>query len=264
MTTHEEFEAIAALDARGAASDDERRELQSHVAECDSCRRAYEEFQRAAAAGDSFESASPEARQAIMDEAIETLEATDEVIEIERKRFDATRWWLATAAFIFFAMWGWRELAVRAEKEKVASRDAEIQTLTAENALIEQRNEKLNSEIISLASSGTRILALTGQEAAPAATARAFFDSGQRRAVVLFAKLPANPADKIYQLWITRAGQPNPQSAATFDVGPNGTAAVTVENLPVDSDIKSMSVTLEPKGGAEQPSSASYYVLGKM
>ncbi len=264
MTTHDEFESLAAIDALGALSADEQRELQSHVASCDSCRRAHDEFQEAAASfGSSLEPVAPpvEVRESIM-EAV-TEETTDEVIEIERKRFDATRWWLATAATIFFALWGWRELTIRAERENRATREAEIQTLTAENALIKQRNEKLNSEIISLASSGSRTIALTGQAMAPAATARVFIESDKRRAVVLFANLPSNPNDTSYQLWIIGADQSKPVGAGIFDVGSNGTAAMTVENLPPDTDIKVMAVTLEPKGGVDQPTNSNYYVMGK-
>jgi len=37
-----------------------------------------------------------------------------EIVEYRRRD---PRWWLATAATLFFALWGWRELAVRAAND---------------------------------------------------------------------------------------------------------------------------------------------------
>ena len=47
-----------------------------------------------------------------------------------------------------------------------------------------------------------------------------------------------------------------------FDATQNGTATVTVENLPVATEIKALAVTLEPKGGAEQPTNSNFFVMG--
>jgi anti-sigma-K factor RskA len=271
MTTHEEFEAIAALDAIGAASDSELEALAAHAESCAECRRAVDEYAEAATAfGRNLSPVTPptEVRKAIMDSIPEDAPGENTIItqalETEFKRFDSTRWWLAAAATIFFALWGWREMTMRAARERLATQTAELQTLTAENALIKQRNEKLTSEVIALASSGTRMMSLTGQQVAPSATARVFMEPEKHRAVVLFANLPSNPNDKSYQLWVLGADPAKPQSAATFDVGTNGTAAITVENLPADAEIKGMAVTMEPKGGVEQPTNAAYYVMGKI
>jgi anti-sigma-K factor RskA len=113
-----------------------------------------------------------------------------------------------------------------------------------------------------MASAGTRTIVLTGAQAAPAASARVFLDEKQQRAFVFFYDLPANANDKSYQLWILRADQPKPQSAGIFDATKDGTASVTVDNLPLATEIKGLAVTLEPKGGAEQPSNANFYVMG--
>ena len=270
MTTHDEFDTLAALDALGATSEEERAQLATHVASCADCQRTADEYVEAAASiGRDLAPVEPphNLRKAIMESVPEVTDVNDiseaETIETEYKRFDATRWWLATAATIFFALWGWRELTMRAARERIASQTAELQTLTAENGLIKQRNQKLNSEIIALASTGSRMISLTGQQVAPSATARVFLQPEQRRAVVLFANLPANPGDKTYQLWIIRGDQVPPQSAGTFDVGSSGTAAITVDSLPVDTEIKGMAVTMEAKGGVEQPSNANYYVMGR-
>ena len=46
--THEEFDSLAALDAAGAATAEETRALDAHVAGCADCRRARDEYAEAA------------------------------------------------------------------------------------------------------------------------------------------------------------------------------------------------------------------------
>lgn len=258
MTGHEEFESLAALDAIGAATDEEQQQLAEHLQTCEECQRMYAGYAETAAMfGRAVDPAKPPAaaRAAVMD-AITTGDVTE--ISAPRRRGDS-RWWLATAATLFFALWAWRELGVRVAREHIASRDAEVSSLTEQNALLAQRNEKLNTEIAALAGAGTRVISLAGQQA----SARVFLDPAKRRAFVLFANLPANAADKSYQLWIIRGDQPAPQGVGVFDASPNGTAAITVENLPVDTEIKAMAVTVEPRGGVQTPTNSNYVVNGK-
>ncbi len=261
--THEEFTAIAALDALGAASAEEESALRQHLETCESCHRARDEFVEAASLlARDLEPVPPpaEARQRVM----ETIEAAGETTLVEaHRRFAIGPWWLATAATVLLFLWGWRELGIRVAREKIATREAEIRQLTEENQRLTQRTQKLSSEIAGLASPDTRTIALTGQKVSPAASARVFLEPKERRAIVFFYNLPANPADKSYQLWIIRADQPKPQSAGVFDVTSSGNATISIENLPVAREIKALAVTLEPKGGVEQPTNTDFYVMGK-
>ena len=171
-------------------------------------------------------------------------------------------WWLATAATLFLALWGWREIGIRVSRERVKTQQAELQQLSDQNKLLQQQKEKLSAEMQALGSSGTQTIALTGQLAAPSASARVFLVPEHRRAIVIFSNLPENPKDKSYQLWIIRADQPKPQSAGVFDAS-HGNATITVENLPVATEIKAMAVTVEPRGGVAQPTNTDFVVLGK-
>lgn len=171
------------------------------------------------------------------------------------------RWWLATAAVLFLALWGWRELAVRAARETLDARDAEIRRLAAANDLLARRGERLNAETHVLASHDTKILMLAGQPASPNASARAFLDTSKRRAVVFLTNFPANPPDKSYQLWIVRGD--HPQSGGVFDITAAGSASIFVENVPAENEITGMAVTLEPRGGVADPTNTNFYVLGK-
>lgn len=255
---HDDFEAIAALDALGAASAEEAGSLREHLASCLSCRRARDEFAEAAAlmAKDLEPVAPPrDVRERVFEEV--GPEAAD-----DEDRGFFSRWGLAAAAALFLALWGWREIGIRVMREHVSSQQADIQRLADEKRVLELQREKLAAAVASLASANTQTIALTGAQMSPSASAKVFMDSDKHRAVVVFANLPKCPTDKSYQLWIIRGDQPKPQSAGVFDVE-KGNATITVENLPVMTEIKGLAVTMEPRGGVEQPTNANYYVLGK-
>jgi len=261
MMTHEELISIVPLEALGAATPEEASALAGHLPECEECSRDLREYTEAAtllAIDLQPVDPPPDIRAKVL-----SATGSDESNLLESAhRFRMKPWWLATAATLFLALWGWRELSVRALHEKVIEQDAEIRRLSETNGRLSSHNEKLNSEMSEIASPKTRTIALAGQEVSPAATARVFLEPGRRRAVVFFYNMPVNPGDKSYQLWILRSDSPKPQSAGVFDVAPTGQASITVENLPVDLPIKGLAVTMEPRGGGEQPTNSKYYVLG--
>jgi hypothetical protein len=262
MMTHDELESIAALEAIGAATPEESSAFHAHAATCPDCRRALDEYEEAASfiARDLDPVVPPSQLRERIVAAVDEANADDHVIDA-RERFGVSRWWMA-AAMVSLALWGWRELSVRATRERVNTHEAEIRRLNGENRLLAARNEKLAAEMASLASRDTRTIALSGQQVSPSASAKVFLEPQQRRAVVFFYNLPANAADKSYQLWILRADQSKPQSAGVFDVTRDGAASISIENLPLATEIKGLAVTLEPKGGVAQPTNTNFFVAG--
>jgi anti-sigma-K factor RskA len=249
--THADFESIAALDVLGAATAGEASALRSHLLGCIPCRRARDEYADAltAIALDLEPVEPPRELRARVAAAVES----------EVRKFDP--WWLAVAATLFLALWGWRELGIRVAQERDASQTAEIERLRLENQHLSAQREALSGEIAAMAAA-PRTIELTGQEVAPAASARVFIQPDRRRALVFFHDLPANTADKSYQLWIIRADQAQPMSAGVFDATADGSASISVENLPVDTEIKGLAVTLERKGGSPQPTNTKFIVAG--
>jgi anti-sigma-K factor RskA len=257
--THEHFESIAALDALGVATPEESRDLRAHLESCEDCRHARDEFDAATVL--LAEQLDPiEPPNEVRERVLGSLGGA-EVIEISgRRRFP---WWIATAATLFLALWGWREMGIRVARERFDSQERDIAQLRDEVSQLQQQKQKLASAMAALGSAGTRTISLSGQQVAPTASARVFLDANARRAVVFFSNLPANPQDKSYQLWIIRADQPKPMSIGVFDADANGSATITVENLPLDTEIKALAVTLEPRGGVEQPTNTDFVVMGK-
>jgi hypothetical protein len=263
MMTHDQLESVAALEAIGAANEEELAAFRAHLPSCADCRRARDEYERAASllARDLDPVAPPPGVRERIFTAINRRDQTEENIVHAEDRFGISRWWMA-AAVLFLALWGWRELSVRVVRERVNSREADMRRLAGENQLLTSRVEKLTAEMAALASQDTRTIALTGQQVSPSASAKVFLEPQQRRAVVFFYNLPNNPSDKSYQLWILRADQPKPQSAGVFDVTSGGGASISIENLPLATEIKGLAVTLEPKGGVAQPTNTNFFVAG--
>ena len=258
--THEEFESIAALDAIGAATAEEAARLGGHLASCESCRRTRDEFAEAAtllAQDLDPVSPPPEVREHVIETIAEEDEIEDNVVDAGRRFINP--WWLATAATLFLALWGWREFGMRVARENMRTQQAQIEQLKTENALLHDQKEKLAVEMSALAAPSTRAIALAGQQISPSASARVFLEPEKHRAIVFFQNLPSNPKDKSYQLWIITS---KPQSAGVFDAS-HGSATITIENLPVETEIKALAVTLEPRGGVQQPTNTDFVVMGK-
>jgi anti-sigma-K factor RskA len=228
--THEEIQQLAALDAIGAASPEEAAELRRHLSTCAECRRAADEMDETAALlALSIDAVTP------------PTSVKQNVLRNVGRASARPVWWLSAAAAVLLGLWLGTWTQLRRAREEVARLESDRDRLTA----------VLNS---------SRVFHLAGQEIAPRASANVFLDPSQRRAFVFFHSLPPNSQDKSYQLWIIRADQVKPQSAGVFSVDSAGNASLVVQNLPVETTIKALAVTLEPKGGVAAPTGQKYLV----
>jgi anti-sigma-K factor RskA len=234
--THEEIQDLAAMNSVGALTPEEAVELRRHLATCSDCRRIADELDESAAL--VALSVDPVAPPPIVKQNI--------LRSLERRpsRPAAFQWWMTAAAAVFLGMWVWSTVQLRQMRE--------------ENDQLRLQQTRLSATLASL--SASHVIQLAGQEIAPRASANVFLDPAQRRAFVFMHGLPPNTQDKSYQLWIIRADQVKPQSAGVFSVDATGSASLVVQNLPVDTLIKALAVTLEPRGGVPAPTGQKYLV----
>ena len=249
--THEEIQQLAALDAIDAATPEEVAELRRHLETCSECRRVANELNETAALiALSADPVAPPSQ--VRDELLREISRFDRARTEEMPVPRRTRqWWLAAAAAVLLVLLGWSAIQLRNLRQQERDLREEVARLKADR-------QKLSKTIAAL--SGGRTIQLAGQAIAPSASARVFLDPSQRRAFVFFHGLPPNAGDKSYQLWIIRADQVAPQSAGVFNVDASGNASLVVQNLPVDTMIKALAVTLEPRGGVKAPTGEKYLV----
>jgi len=157
----------------------------------------------------------------------------------EHRRLFAPRLWLPAAAILFAALWGWRELAIRAAKETIASRDAEIRRLAVDITRLADQVARLNFEMTVLAMPGTKAFIV----ASPGNGSARVFVNRQGQGLAIIDNLPENAAEKSYELSVARSDQPKPQSVTIFDMPVAGAKTIQLEHLPALSVIKNFSVT---------------------
>jgi anti-sigma-K factor RskA len=97
----------------------------------------------------------------------------------------------------------------------------------------------------------TREVALSGSEALPQASGRAYVDSDKQTVVIIVEHLPPLQPNQTYQVWVITAEGPQP--SLVFAVNEKGWALTTVE-VPVEYvDFYGLGISVEPAGGSETP-----------
>jgi hypothetical protein len=115
----------------------------------------------------------------------------------------------------------------------------------------ENDNRRLAATLSLITAPGARAVQLAGLGPAPGAVGHAFVNPQARKAVFYAFDLPAAAPGKTYQLWWIAAGRP--VSAGTFDVDAHGAARLEVDKVENADQIQLWAVTVEPAGGAPQP-----------
>jgi Anti-sigma-K factor rskA len=285
----EEHQAIAALYALGALSQREAASFDAHVREgCSVCHSELEGFEMVTGslALDGFE-ASPglylrdvlAAR--IEREAQDPPERTSASVIQFPEQSNATApdtpdqpiwktvlpWALAASLLIAFlvSFVAWR-MDRRELTGLIGSNQQEASSAVKDNLELREklkresaRTDELNQINAVLASGQWRVLTLAGQEPAPSASAKVYWDMKANRWVVS-ADLPPAPAGKAYQLWFVT---PDAKiSAGLINPDQNG-HAFTVVRFPSNiTRLAAAAITLEPEGGSPQPT-MPIYALGK-
>lgn len=290
-TTNEDQQAAAALYALGALSQREAASFDAHLREgCALCNSEHDEFGKVTASlALSVAEVSPATYLRDLLTARIEREAQDPPERIEatgfdfRERFEpptataeasapplwkiALPWALAAsflvASLVSFVAW---RLDRQALKTQIGSNQEETSSALEDNLELREklkretaRTEELNQINGVLASGQWRMLSLAGQEPAPSASAKVYWDMKAKRWVVT-ADLPPAPAGRVYQLWFVTPDAKISAGLIQPDRNGHGFAVVRVPSSL--TRLAAAAITLEPEGGSAQPT-MPIYVLGE-
>lgn len=140
----------------------------------------------------------------------------------------------------------------------------QIDTQIAQITELQSQLERQEQLLTVLSAREITLVNMNGLDPSPEGYGKILWDSDNGEAVLQLANLPAPPQDKDYQLWLIKEGQ-NPISAGVFNFDqPSTDLFFRVEQLNEEPSAQSNSfaVTLEPKGGAPQPT-GDMFLLGE-
>jgi anti-sigma factor RsiW len=226
---HDQLAAYA-LDALDG---DERNEFEAHLAECDECRAELADFRETAGmlAYAAEGPAPPDAlRERILEQARQERPAQSVVVLRPKRalRLTAIAAAAAVAAAIGLGVWA---------ASLSSSLDAE------RSALAEQAR-------------AAAILADDDSTRVPMGESGELVRSPEGDAVVVVRNLPAAPEGQTYEAWVIDSGGPVP--AGLFEGG--GQEIVLLEEPVAEGSM--VAVTLEPRGGSQQPTGDILFASG--
>jgi anti-sigma-K factor RskA len=276
--THEEARDALPLFVVDADDRETRDALLSHLAGCEACREALQEFGLASdAIGQGVPLVRPRAElrtrtlSAILG-ADHSQRATSPPLSTPPARSHEVpgaiavparmAWapWLAMAAALLAAvsiagLWQTRgqlaEMRATLALWQARVADAERSAQTAQSTLVAYRRQ-----LDVMTADDLLFVSLAGVPPAAAAQAKAFVSASQNTIIFSVRDLPALPAAQVYQLWAIANGQPI--SAGTFVPDARGRFQLVADVPALNARPAALAVTVEPQGGVPSPTGPKY------
>lgn len=225
--------------ALDALPEDEQREFEEHLAQCEACQREVTELQATASrlGGAVEETPPPGLRNDVLLAIDETRQERPEPTVVQMPRRSGwTRWLAAPAAAVVVILVVGLGVALNNVNGRVdeleARSGAVTDVLTADSVEIRE---------IVVDRTTARVVA------APSRGEAAFFASGMDRA----------PDEQTYQLWLMADGEATP--AGLFQPDENGEVIAVMTGDVASAD--AIGVTVEPASGSPQPTSDPIMVV---
>jgi len=242
-------------------------ELQEEVRQLEETLRAYAEA--AAPPADPYQQRRLLAT--LEQEAEKEAEATAEkekqdglIRRLEGKTRQLQRrwqWTVAASLLLLFtgvgALWQYHRF-VQTQEGRVARLQHDQEQLAHLNSTQQEQLASLENDNTLLRHDMKKVV-LQGLPLAPASKGMVYFDPAQRLTFLEINNLPANPSGMQYQLWAIVSGKP--MDLGVFDAT-DFNHLHPMKKLP--GAAQAFAVTLEKKGGSENPTLSQMYVMGKV
>jgi len=142
---------------------------------------------------------------------------------------------------------------------------AQNETLSAEKAALQAdcdtKRTAQNQQIAFLRNPNTKPVVMAGTPLSPSSVATVFYNEAASQAFLDVSNLPTPAANQQYQLWAIVDGAP--VDMGVFDIAAT-TQDTTFQSVPFIENPQAFAVTLEPKGGSENPTLDQMYVVGNV
>ncbi|MEV0253663.1 anti-sigma factor [Streptomyces sp. NPDC050732] len=232
--------------AAHALDDDERAEVEEHLARCDACAQEVRELAETASRLGLAVATAPRAgmrddvlrRIATVRQDVPRAEPDTAPGRAAHRTRRASRWALAACVAAAAACGGtglWQHQRAQEVREEARQTQQQVQ----------QRSEEL-AAVLAAPDAKSR----TGR-LPDGASGTVVVSAARNRAAFIAADLPDPPRGKVYQLWFDDGGAMRP--AGLMDSG-RGTEAMLMDG-PVDR-ATGMGITVEPAGGSDRPTTA--------
>jgi len=268
MTTiHDDarFDSIAVL-ALGALPPAEARELEAHIAECELCRREYDEMRAAVDALALSAEVTPaefggeqcaRLRSRVMDSVRASAAPTTaaKVTMLAERRRPVATWiaYAAAAAALVLAIFStWNLATLRSEN---AANQSQLALLQAQ---LDAQDRSTNEARAQLMLEESRLADLIAPGAKRFAVQDGVVVRSGRRILMALRHLPALPKGKTYQAWTLRRGAKAVSPSITF--APDATGLALIELPESAGNVAAVAVSVEPEGGSKQPTSKPNFV----
>jgi anti-sigma-K factor RskA len=257
----------------GQLNESETKELLQYAAEHEEVRKALDEAEETLFALGQEGSIAPPAQsknalfadlglEMESDKADSEQELVHEEIKKETKSFSIYPYLSVAASIVavigiafsvyFYNQW-------QATETRLSNIIAQNQTMAQQYNVVKNQMEQYAENIEILRQPGIETVPMKGLDIAPEAQAFVHWNKKTNEVFLNAKKMPSNEVNKQYQLWAIVDG--NPVDMGVFDVAGDMTRLLKMKTTGKAS---AFAVTLEPRGGSENPTMEKMYVIGQI
>lgn len=232
LPEHDDIHLLAGAHALNALDDFERQRFEQHLPNCPSCQEDLASFANTVGAltTATAELPPPALRGAVLAAVDQTRQLSKTPREIHRGQRTA-RWAAVSAAAVVMLL------------------------LAALNVQQHRTNQRLADRIAITEAADARTAQLTATPGS-AGTVRVTYSPSRGSGVLVADDLPPAPANRTYELWIIKAGTPEP--SITFQTDSKHHAIVNLDTVPPPGSV--LAITEEPRGGSLAPTTTPSHI----
>ncbi|AWM12597.1 anti-sigma factor [Flavobacterium sp. NRK F10] len=183
------------------------------------------------------------------------------VVPISQKKswISYTGW---AAAAIFVLGFGFQFYKLNQTKSTIDQLSVEKSKMQESIVDLELKKQEAQNILTVLRDQNNIQITLNGQEVAPYAFAKAYYNKETKDVFIDAAGLPDPPKGKVYQVWGLKLDPLTPKSIGLL----KGFAISNSKIFKVEKvdDAEAFGITLEPEGGSISPTLEQLYTLGKV